>query len=93
MTYQPPPQTDRPAVGGSEYDDDIIHARAVAMVEGSIDSWQDCLVLLRVSAILKACTALEQEDPLASAEVLLAEHSQITMSMTRDALAIRDRKN
>lgn len=51
------------------------------------------VVRARAEAILKASVALEQEDPLASAEVLLAEHSQITMSMTRDALAIRDRKN
>ena len=73
--------------------DDKIMEQAMAMAEAALNNWEDCLVLFRASALLKASLALEQHDPMASAEVMLAEHSQITMSMTRDALAIRDRKN
>lgn len=76
-----------------QIDSELIHSRAMAMVEGSLDSTSDGLAILHASALLKAKLALDQPDPLAAAEELLAEHSVATMTYTRDALALSGRQN
>ncbi|WP_353428730.1 hypothetical protein [Paracoccus denitrificans] len=70
-----------------------IHALACALVEGVADSGPGRLALLHAAAMLKATLALNEPDPIASVEQMLAEHSTATMAFTRDALALRDRQN
>ncbi len=73
-------------------DDAAIHARAWSMVEGMVDG-AECLTFLHAAAMLKAALALDQPDPIASAEEMLAEHSTATMTFVHDAIAMRDCQN
>ena len=72
--------------------DAAIHARAWSMIEGMVDG-AECLTFLHAAAMLKAALALDQPDPIASAEEMLAEHSTATMTFVHDAIAMRDCQN